>query len=244
MTNKLLFLISFLSIGMILISCSDDDADTASQVSPEVSFQFRVGSDTFNEGDTYTINSTAIQIDFARFYIGNFAFSGDSNFEQNEDYFIIGGDNTSINLGSIEEGTYNFSFGIGIDAENNSQTSEDFASRPREDPLAAQETSMHWNWMSGYKFMRIDGMVDTNNDGAVDTEVQYHLGTDAFFTNLDSPFQHEITPDNNDITIRFDLRGLFLGVNISNGDETHVTDNPDMANQMLDNFSEAFSVLN
>jgi len=243
MKNVFYVLFSIVSFGLILISCSDDDGDSAQNISVDLNVQMRVGAETLTEGNIYNFNGTTFQVDVARFYLGNISLSGNNTFED-DTYYVVSENNRSFNLGELEEGNYTFSYGIGIDAENNDQTTDDFTSRPTGDPLAVQEPEMHWNWMSGYKFLRIDGIVDTDGDGQVDTPIWFHLGTDAFFSTLTGNDQINLTAEDNDITIRFDLDRLLEGIEISSGATTRVMDNRPLADQLFANYTSAFQIIN
>ncbi len=232
-----------IGFAFILTNCSDDTGDTDDSVNVDLEVQMRVGSETLSDGSTYTINGTTIQVNAARFYLGNISLDGNSNLDD-DTYYVVSENNKSFNLAEVEEGDYTFAYGIGIDPDNNAQTTEDFTTRPPGDPLGLQEPTMHWNWNTGYKFLRVDGMVDTDGDNVVDTAVEYHLGTNEFFTTLQGTDQISLTPEDNAITIRFDLAGLLDGVDISTGAVTHVGDNKPMADQMLANYTKAFQIIN
>ena len=185
--NLLLLLISF---GLVIVSCDDDSVGdppppAAAVVTPEIDVAVRVADQDLVLGNTYMINETALQIDIAQFYMGNVTLAGDKTYSP-DDYFIAGATESSFVLPDVDEGEYDFQFAIGVTPEINSLSEEDFTTRPAGDPLGLQNPSMHWSWATGYRFLRIDGVVDTDADGIVDTPVEYHLGSDAFFAILDS----------------------------------------------------------
>ncbi len=243
MESRMWLFLSFISLGLILVGCKDDEQDGPAMVTPDLDVQMRVGTSNLSEGDVYTINGTVFQIDIARFYMGGIKFSGTNEFSQ-DDYYIVSDENRSFNLNSIEEGTYDFEFAIGVDADTNSQSTDDFTTRPAGDPLGLQMPEMHWNWSTGYKFLRIDGLVDTDGDSIPDAPVQYHLGSNAFYAPLVSPEKITLDADNKSITIRFDLEGLFNDVDLSTGESTHVGDNKPLADQLFANYTQAVSIVN
>ena len=66
-------------------------------------------------------------------------------------------DSNALLLGSVPEGNYRgLSFSVGVPFDVN-----------HDDPLAANppldDTTMHWHWRSGYKFLRL-GFAETNQD--------------------------------------------------------------------------------
>jgi hypothetical protein len=86
-------------------------------------------------------------------------------------------------------------------------------------------------------------MVDTDADGIPDQNVEYHLGNNEFYAILNSPDQISLSEEDATITVRFDLAALFAGADLSTGEVTHVGDNPALADLMLANYSEAFSIV-
>jgi len=237
-----------LALGFVIISCGDDDiAESQSfPISTDVEVQMRVGDETLLEGNTYTINETAIQIETARFYLGNISLTNtiDTIPIEFNTYRIISPDNNRFSLGVLETDSYGVSFGIGVDPQNNDQTTEDFASRPASDPLGAQEPAMHWNWNSGYKFLRIDGIVDTDNDGEVDTPVQYHIGGDVYFTILSAINSVDISADNDEFVLRFDLAELLSNTDINLANSSTGMVNTDIIDPIFNNYEQAFSIRN
>ena len=236
-----------LSFALLMISCGGDDNTTfndVDQINTDLEIQMRVGAETLREGETYTINGTVMQVNTARFYLGNITLTQDTVSIPLDDYYVVSPDNTSFNLGVFEDDSYGFSFGIGIDPVNNDQTTEDFTTRPVSDPLAVQEPSMHWNWNSGYKFLRVDGMVDTNEDGEVDTPVSYHIGGNQYFTTLNSINSVEISAESDEIVMRFDLEQLLAGTEIKLAQSSTGMPVTEIVDPIFNNYGQAFSIRN
>ncbi len=236
-----------LSLGFVMISCGDDNGIVIDQEFPvdtTLEVQMRVGSETLREGDTYNIGGTALQVDIARFYLGNITLTQDTVPIEIDRYFVISPENNSFFLGTYDTDTYGFSFGVGVDPENNDQTTEDFTTRPATDPLGVQEPAMHWNWNSGYKFLRIDGIVDTDEDGEVDTPVQYHIGGDAYFTILSAINSVEISAENDEFVLRFDLEQLLADTEINLAESSTGMPITDIVDPLFNNYEQAFSIRN
>lgn len=242
MKNNFYLFLALIGFGVIILSCNDDDTNSTVMVNPTLDLQMRVGSETLTAGNIYDINGTALQVNVAQFYIGDISLTG-AETVASEDFFVIGTALNNISLPETEVGSYDLSFGVGVNAAINALPEEDFTTRPTGDPLGMQEPSMHWNWNAGYKFLRIDGNVDTDADGVPDQAVEYHLGNDAFYAILNSPNQVSLSEADASITLRFDLAALFSGADLSTGEVTHVGDNPDLADLMLANYTEAFSII-
>jgi len=249
MKKNWFLLLVMIGAGLVIFSCKDDDNTppgipeiVPTQVSLEI--QTRVGSEIYIPGNKYDINGSQLQIDVAQFYLGNIELDGGNEDYDIDKYFIGGGSENKFFLDSIKSDRYEIDFGIGVEPDLNSQTTEDFTTRADGDPLGIQDPSMHWNWNTGYKFLRIDGLVDTNGDGTFETAVQYHIRSDAYYKELESQQQVSIEGENDTITLRFDIAGLFKDIDISNGLSTHVGDNKELADKLLDNYTEAFSFNN
>ncbi|MEM1271888.1 MAG: MbnP family protein [Bacteroidota bacterium] len=73
---------------------------------------------------------------------------------------------TRLTLGEVPAGEYSgLRFTLGVTGLDNRIAPED---APADHPLAPQSPSMHWNWNAGYVFLRLDGRLDVNGDGAPD----------------------------------------------------------------------------
>ena len=86
-------------------------------------------------------------------------------------YVLVKGDagSTTASLGEVPSGTYTgVRFMLGVDGLDNRIAVED---APATHPLAAQTPSMHWSWNSGYVFLRMDGLLDIDDDGTPDPAV-------------------------------------------------------------------------
>ena len=117
-------------------------------------------------------------------------------------------------------------------------STEDFTTRAPSDPLAAQDYQMHWNWNTGYKFLRVDGRSDTDGDGVVDTDITYHIGSDPLLSNLNFALENL----SEEVTIEFDLAKLFAGVDFTVDIDTHTGNNLPLAQKLVANYSTAFSI--
>jgi len=70
---------------------------------------------------------------------------------------------------------------VGVDAVANHS---DPSSYPSTHALANQEPSMHWGWTAGYRFLAIEGKIDTDGDQIPETIFQYHTVGDEYLTPL------------------------------------------------------------
>lgn len=207
-------------------------------------FEYKVGAQDFSLGQTYTIGGTAVVFDVASFYIGGIVLKDHAGTETQIDgkYLLVNPTESHYEVASIKKGQYqSVNFFIGVDALTNEQTTEDFTSRPASDPLAIQHPAMHWNWNSGYRFLRIDGRVDADGDGTPETLMAFHLGTNALLRDLAFTTQSDLTKDHNKMEFTFDLAKLFEGVDLTTDNSTHTSNNRALANQVADNLSIAIT---
>jgi len=247
MKNRLINSLLVLAAISLAVSCSkdnntDNDTDTATI---QFQYDFNVDGEPLEYGTTYTINGDVVSFKAANFYIGGLELKQSNgntlNFE--DQYLLAGLQNTvainnEIPVSSISSAT----FFIGVDSVNNAQSETDFTTRPTTDPLSIQDPSMHWNWNSGYRFLRVDGEVDTDGDGTVDTPIAYHLGSNPFLKPMQINKEIPITKGQNTIYFSFDLNKFFDGVIIKTELDTHTGNNIPLAEKLHANLDQAVTM--
>lgn len=145
-------------------------------------------------------------------------------------------------LGMAESGDYSgIRYKIGIAGLANRL---DASQVPSSHPLAKQtDKNNHWNWSAGYQFLRMDGLVDTDNDQVPDEVWEAHLGTANFLTEMEQSMSFTLDEDGAvDLHIIMDYATLLSDIDLTNPDErlTHVADNLPMANKVRSMMSDAF----
>jgi hypothetical protein len=131
---------------------------------------------------------------------------------------------------------------VGVDPVTNAQTEMDFTSRQPSDPLSIKDPDMHWNWMTGYKFLRVDGDADTDGDGTVDTGIAYHIGSDPFLKNYEISKTIPLKNGQNTMYFTLDLNIFFNGVDLSTELDTHTSNNIPLAERLAENMTTAISI--
>jgi hypothetical protein len=244
---KVLFL-SILATTLLFTSCdNDDDEPQIEDGTVNMMFEYKVGDEPLDMTKVYEINGTAVRFDLANFYVGGITFKpehGDDAEPVTVDgkYLLVTPDAGAQQVTDLPAGHWHeVAFHVGVDATTNSQTEEDFTSRSSDDPLALQDPPMHWNWNAGYRFVRIDGAVDTDGDGTPETDMAFHLGTDQMFTNLEYTIHKDIEEGDNMIHFIFDLEKAFEGIDLSTQFTTHTNNNIDLAKQLQNNLSAAIA---
>lgn len=217
-----------------------------------INFEATVGSTAAACGNTYTLGTPATEVDLLdlRFYVSNLRLLDGStevpimldqasNFQHDSVALIdledgsgeCSGGNAETNAvvtGTVPGGTYDgLKLNLGVPFALNHQ---DVSTAPP--PLNIQ--SMFWNWLPGYKFMRIDVRPTTMVDGGVAPSWNFHLGStmcmqdtvDGGTPNPQAPpggpcgrpNLPELTfasfdPETN--TVRIDLEALFAGSDVT-----------------------------
>lgn len=244
MTSRYLPIILSLTIfTLIFHSCGNDDTDGKIQIE----FEFTSNGKAIDLNDQLTINGTSIKFEVANYYVSGFGLiiEEDAILNLGPEYYIAA-PNKLIDFDEIfENGNITgMAFFIGVDATTNSQTETDFTTRSTEDPLGIQDPSMHWNWASGYKFFRLDGDADLDNDGTFETPIAYHIGTDNLLRFYSKDLTKSLGSGVNNITLSLEFDELFNGVDfqIESNWDTHTANNPELAKLLVDNMETAFSV--
>jgi hypothetical protein len=127
------------------------------------------------ENSIYATDNGTYEIERLQYYLCQFSLL------QTDGAAISFGDKHLLVNGSMDEyslGTYEvndvkgFQFSLGVDPAFNN---EDPAQWPNDHPLAYQNPSMHWGWVSGYNFYVVEGYVDTDDNGDVDYLYNFHV---------------------------------------------------------------------
>ncbi len=241
-TRRLLSLATM--IALMMLGCSKD-SDEPSRARLAFAFEFTVGEDALAFGQLYNVGGTAVTFSTANYYLGGLQLT-----QQNgtiidlSDQYLLAGLNTAATLNEDLDisNIIHAKFFIGVDPTTNAQTETDFTSRPTSDPLGLQDPAMHWNWNTGYKFLRVDGDADTDGDGAVDTGIAYHIGSDPFLKSFDRPVRLELQGGDNTVTFALDLAQLLEGVDLSTEIDTHTSNDLPLAERISSNMEAAFTL--
>lgn len=238
-------LVMLIAIGIAWSGCKKDEEPEPDPATLKFEFAFKVGGEDVAYGQTYNLNGTVVSFDVINYYLGGLVLTQANGLSINlEDQYILAGVGNSATLnGELElSDIIGAKFFIGVDPRTNSQTETDFTNRPAGDPLGLQDPAMHWNWNTGYKFLRIDGDADTDADGLVNEGIAYHLGSDPFLKNYDLAKTIAISSGENTLTFTLDVTQFFNGVDLSKELDTHTGNNLPLAEQLLANMTNAVSL--
>ncbi len=237
-----LFLFVFVCTFLIT-SCKKDEPEELAELRFEFDFNVDGASLEFNKD--YTVNGNTVSFDAANFYVGGIELKMEEGLTitLQDEYLLAGIGNTATLNNDLPLGKIiSVKCFIGVDPETNAQEEIDFTSRPPEDPLAIKDPAMHWSWGTGYKFLRVDGDIDTTFDGTTDVGIAYHLATDNMLKHLEFNKEILLTSGENIITFSFDLVDFFDGVDLQKERDTHTHNNPPLAQLLRDNLEKSISV--
>ena len=229
----------------VLFSCKKEE-EPISVTSPStkgnvvLNAQFLVNGASYNSDSVYVDDfSNNYKISFSNVYLSQLNFEdGGVITPLPIQYVLLKPETSTYNLGSVEEGHYhNFNYGIGIDSATNhtDPNSYDLSS-----PLYPQSPNMHWTWNSGYIFYKIEGTVDTDNDGTFETIFRFHIGTDDLRRDGTFMFHDAIVAGaTTTIDMKVDLAKFLTGIDLSIDNSTHTMDNMPLALRVANNATSA-----
>lgn len=224
---------------------NDDDEQPDTKANLEFLFDFTVDGQDFVANDVYTINGTAVSFEIVSFYVSGIELEptdGSGNIAVDK-HLLLAPTVGNQAVTELNAGNYNMlKFDVGVQPESNDQTEEDFTSRSADDPLSIQQPSMHWNWSSGYKFIRLDGLSDVDGDGTPETPIAYHLGSDAFLTNVALQLSDEIKAGDYELEIAVDIAKILTDFDLTVDLDTHTANNIPLAEKMKANLATAFTI--
>jgi hypothetical protein len=90
--------------------------------------------------------------------------------------------------------------------------------------------------------LRVDGKVDIDGDGMVETPIAYHLGSDSMLKNFDLSTAKTLKSGENNLVVSFDLAAFFEGVDLKVELDTHTGNNLPLAQRLRDNLDSAITI--
>jgi hypothetical protein len=149
---------------ILLILVVFASASCFAQTNVSLTIDHQINGEPFN-WSTVATNNLDTDLLFTRleYYLSGFSVTHDGGVVTSFDevYALVQGDETpTINLGEINADNIEMiSFRVGVDQPNNNA---DPASWPPSAPLAPKNPSMHWGWISGYRFVAVEGIILSN----------------------------------------------------------------------------------
>lgn len=204
---------------LLLFSCEPDAKDNT----VSIKFNINSGSSPLTYNTTYTVNGLDIQYTGVRFYISQPVFSsGPDQIAFNDAYFLAdaANANNTFVIGDLGKRVMDgVAFGYGVDSSRNTQSGskaiQAFAYATSH-PLSASN-NMYWSWNPGYIWMKLEGRMDSNNDGDfndANETFSYHTGIDASYVFISRAFVFTMNDAPKTIQVDMDIDQFFTGVDI------------------------------
>jgi len=199
-----------------IVSCAKDKpviTDTGKPVEDailKINVDNKAGSNDLAIGDTLMDDfGTPFIFTAAKMYLSNFALAS----EDLQSFAKLTNVDEEHHIGTIFSGdtfdTLKFSFGIDSLINHSDPTVYSATS------ALYYDASMHWGWSTGYRFLTIEGVYDSDGDGNFTEPFGMHIGTDQLFRNSSLPLNgFTVTPGDNVIDVVVDWRAMLDGVDI------------------------------
>ena len=157
-----------------------DDGSCAYQAENlQLKFHHLAGSDALQYDEEYELDTgRKIKFTKAQFYLSGFAANGSSVNKTFDTHLLITSEDDSVHIiGQLSASNVTgFTLAIGVDSSNNHM---DPAAFNADHALSANQANFgHWGWNPGYKFIVMEGMIDSSfaMNGTADYPFIYHLG--------------------------------------------------------------------
>ncbi|MGC6429349.1 MAG: MbnP family protein [Flavobacteriales bacterium] len=249
--KNLLFLFS---LTLILSSCKKEGCinpialnfDKKSKIDDgsceyDLSFNFIIknNGNTIQPNDIIEFENNSYRLERLKFYISNFSFNN-SSVDENSNVHLFDLDKPESHSVKKTINTLNYSnftFSLGLDSLLNSSDPSEYET---DHPLGLN-SGTYWP-MSGapsYIFVIIEGKIDTTGDGSFFNKT-YHLAHSKLLRNVSIDYDFKsLKTDNIDININ--IANVFDNIDFSD-DLPHRSDNSPLANEIMNNFTNAFEI--
>lgn len=238
------------AIGIILVCNCGNHRPTPSPSAP-VGYPFHLviratvdGADLLYDSVYHSSASRAFTVTDFRYYLSNITAirDDDTGLDLSCSAMLVEPQKREYDPGRLPAGSYKaLRFTLGLDSAVNHGDPTLFAAGH---PLSIQTPSMHWDWNSGYIFMKLEGMADTTKTGrgAPITKFFYHIGMDRMKRVITVQTRFSIgSSSKNSVPLKFDIAEIFAVIDLKSETATHTIDNEPLAGRMADSWQQAFS---
>ncbi len=250
--SLVLLLFAALSLAVFVQSCKEENPSVpigTGDNSVKLEFKGTTASGSFELGKGYDLATEGFRYRFSllKFYVSKFSLIKNDGSELllNDIALIdfrVDQPNTSFTV-KVPEGEYKgFKFGIGVDSINNSKLPASFAA---EHPLSSAQGT-YWEMTSKYRFMLIEGHLDTLRGATEDFSEQFvvHTGTDALYREKTFTRSLSFTKgDNKTLTMEINIDKLLSNADFRADHVSHTLGTGfTLAEKIADNFAASITV--
>lgn len=241
---------SAISICVLILVLSSCEKDKLTQVCHSVPLTITI-SPTYN-GEALVLNDSlytdylgrSFRVEMFKFYLSHLSIEHSSGEVIELDTLSL----IDFSLSNyyyetvLPKGTYNtLHFGVGLDSLMNASdpSAVDFDS-----PLGISQNT-YWSWASKYKFLMLEGRVDTSQLGIPQATFSYHTGFNSMYRTVHLGLGSiNLTDEGLTIAINFALDSLLMGdggsIDFVEQDAAHSELNIDIFETLSDNLSNSF----
>lgn len=212
---KKIILLGLVSVGLFSINA---------QTNVNLKLNHHWNGSTFNYGQQYTDGAgKMVEISRVQYYLSGFNLThdGGQNLPLTGTYVLASGNIISYPLGSYAiTNLEGINFDLGIDAATNHLDPNMYAPS---DPLAIQNPSMHWGWSSGYMFLVLNGLVDSDGDNVPDKAFQFSVVADDSYLQNISALSTSGTNNGSDldVTLEVNIADWLVNVDLVSAGSNH-----------------------
>jgi len=260
---KNIFKYSALALIVLLTfnSCKKDDPINEPIIVEDKSGTFEIEINATMNGEPVqgftpftNVNNHRATIEDFKFYLGAFKLKNPQGVSidiSGVAFFDLLNNVNSVKI-KLPEGDYaDLSFFVGVPDELNGTSNPDFSASiyNQEHPLSIFN-GMYWTWSTGYIFLKVEGKIDTSATQNQDFNRNYfyHVGLQNNFLPKEFPGT-EIKINKGKTTklvFKFEYNDLFRNptdtINMAVNSFTHTTDNMELAEKVITNFSDALTL--
>ena len=241
---KKILLFSLLGLFLFYSSCKKEDAKGEATITMDFDFVYGDAPFVINQVYSYPL-AYDLKIEALKLYVSNIKLTEDNGAvkELSTVVFIDSDNLTNAITAVIPEGNYTkIEFSIGVPQSLNGTDNPDFdaALYSPTSPLSLSN-GMYWTWNTGYRFVLLDGRVNTNPsvDTDFETLLSIHTGKDYSFRTRSMNINVNAMNDASvSLVMKFDVEAFLAGaddvIDIAVDNQSHGT-NESLANRMSDN---------
>ena len=262
MMKQLIYLIS-IAVILAFSGCVKDNSDSGSggviiakdSSTVNLDFDFVYGEQDFNLNQVYDYSfGYELKFDKLNLYVSHISLvKNDGTVIEGSEIVFVNADTSAHNWVSfrIPVGDYSkIRFSIGVPPNLNGTDNPDFdAALYNADHPLSLNNGLYWTWNAGYRFILIDGRVNSNPmaDNEFETLLSIHTGKDYSFRETEIAQQFKVEKEDTiGLDLRFDV-SLFLEnpddvIDLLIDNQSH-GENAPLANRVSDNAIKSAQVI-